>query len=240
MLAFLVGAGCAQGQTVYGIELDSLQFLLEEDPSLYHEISAHFLSPDTAQEFVDLILLYYGSAYQVGYNPYGEKPLVNSIWKLLEKEEYDEALQAADGFLNDEPANLTVLRQKAYAWLGKDDSLKADLYFHKYYQLLAVPFHSGDGKTPETAYLVRSIADEYAVVDIFEGEVLEQNLVSKKGNRYDVMEVKMEGDSTATLWFNINLPFTLGLMKMFESPGNRIPDEDPPHKKKGRKRDRKK
>ena len=139
-------------QTVYGVELDSLKLLVEEEPALYHELSASFHSPDTSQEFVDLVILYYGSAFRANYSPYGEKTITSSIWELIEEEEYDKALQAADGFLNDEPANATAYRQKAFIFLGKDDTANAELFFRKYYELLAVPYNSGDGKSAETAF----------------------------------------------------------------------------------------
>lgn len=222
-------------QSVYGVEMDSLQLLIEEEPAMYHEIAANFHSPDTSQEFVDILILYYGSAFRANYSPYGEKTINTSIWEFIENEEFDKAIQVAEGFLNDEPANTTALRQKAYAYLGKEDTAQAELFFRKYYELLSVPFNSGDGKSAKSAFVVRSVDDEYAIVALMDADVKEQALVNEKGSAFDVMEVELEDGTKDTIWFNIDLPFGIGLTKMFD-----LDEEEGKGKRKKKKRKKKK
>ena len=65
---------------------------------------------------------------------------------------------------------------------------------------------SGDGKTPETAYVVIAVSEEYATVGILGLEVVEQHLVrDESGHSYDVLEVvNPETKATQRVYFNID------------------------------------
>lgn len=62
----------------------------------------------------------------------------------------------------------------------------------------------GDGASPETAYRVSSIRDEYEIVRALGLEVRSQSLVRRK-KMYDVLEVADPRDgSIRRLWFDIS------------------------------------
>ncbi|MET1110545.1 MAG: DUF4919 domain-containing protein [Allosphingosinicella sp.] len=62
----------------------------------------------------------------------------------------------------------------------------------------------GDGASPETAYKVRGVGDEYAIVRALGLEVRSQSLVMRK-KAYDVLEVADPRDgSVRQLWFDIS------------------------------------
>jgi hypothetical protein len=61
-----------------------------------------------------------------------------------------------------------------------------------------------DGASPETAYKVSSVRDEYEIVRSLGLEVRSQSLVSRK-KMYDVLEVANPKDgSLRRLWFDIS------------------------------------
>jgi hypothetical protein len=62
----------------------------------------------------------------------------------------------------------------------------------------------GDGASPETAYKVRSVRDEYEIVRSLGLEVRSQSLVMRK-KAYDVLEVADPRDGRVRpLWFDIS------------------------------------
>lgn len=64
---------------------------------------------------------------------------------------------------------------------------------------------SGDGKTPETAYVVIAISEEYATVGILGLEVVTQDLLRDESHSYDLLEVvNPETKATQRVYFNID------------------------------------
>jgi hypothetical protein len=66
---------------------------------------------------------------------------------------------------------------------------------------------SGDGKSPETAFVVIAIEEEYSVLAAFSLTLVSQALVNLGGSAFDRMEVKKrDSDQTVTLYFNVDRP----------------------------------
>ncbi len=63
---------------------------------------------------------------------------------------------------------------------------------------------SGDGKTPETAYEVITIAEEYAVLAELNLRRQRQALVRREDHSYDVLTPKNEAGEEVTLYFRID------------------------------------
>jgi hypothetical protein len=76
-------------------------------------------------------------------------------------------------------------------------------------------FKSGDGKTPETAFKVIAVNEEYAVVRVLGFQPSEQALHHAGGHDYDVLTViDPETKSSVTLYFNID-PIWAAETKLF-------------------------
>ena len=66
---------------------------------------------------------------------------------------------------------------------------------------------SGDGISPETAYVVISVREEYIILSVLGLKLEKQGLMALKGHSYDKMEVKnLRTQETATIYFNVDLP----------------------------------
>jgi hypothetical protein len=63
---------------------------------------------------------------------------------------------------------------------------------------------TGDGKTPETAFVVISVAEEYIVLMTRGLTKVQQALVTKDGRSYDLMTAQNQSGGTEQLYFNID------------------------------------
>ena len=66
-------------------------------------------------------------------------------------------------------------------------------------------FNSGDGKTPQTAYRVVTVWEEYSVLQLLKLRRTVQHLVSVDGHAYDVLDAKRDGqDKVESIYFRID------------------------------------
>lgn len=224
----------SQGQGAYNQPFDSLKVILTERPELYSEIATLFFEGDTTLEFWDYYILYYGSAFQEDYAPYSEGPLLNEVRDLLEKEKWEEAIAKATGIIKSNPAFADMYYQLGVAYDQQGDSVKARRHYLNYVNLLSVPFNSGNGTSFDSAFVVRSVGDEYLILEILDLNSTSQSLVHKDGIPYDVLEGHGTAESGEEIqkdvYFNIYQPFTIGLTRMFD-----LKDDSPELKKKEKK-----
>ena len=91
---------------------------------------------------------------------------------------------------------------------------KAD--FHKYMlnRLLDSIGNSGDGKTPETAFIVISSKELYAFLQLAGLQAKGQSLVQADGRAYDLMNViNPETGEEFDMYFDITIQMSKGIMK---------------------------
>jgi Domain of unknown function (DUF4919) len=66
---------------------------------------------------------------------------------------------------------------------------------------------TGDGKSPETAFTVIAVAEEYALLNMMGFKPGSQALVLDKGHRYDRMSVvNLKTNEKTDLYFNVDKP----------------------------------
>jgi hypothetical protein len=63
---------------------------------------------------------------------------------------------------------------------------------------------TGDGKTPETAFVVISVGEEYIILATRGLKKVQQALISKDGHSYDLMTVQNQSSGTEQVYFNID------------------------------------
>ena len=140
------------------------------------------------------------------YKPYGvdveERP-----FKVLKAGNLDRAQALVQQILAE--SYLDVDGHNVGALLADKRGDKAAAAHHRYVlggvvdSILA----SGDGRTPETAWVVIAVSEEYATVGVLGLQVVEQHLVrdDKSGHSYDVLEVvDPETKTTQRVYFNID------------------------------------
>jgi hypothetical protein len=75
--------------------------------------------------------------------------------------------------------------------------------------LLASIMNSGDGRTPETAFVVIGVWEEYDVLDALKLETIRQALVPMGDRRVDQLTVlSQESSETFDLYYDVTLPMT--------------------------------
>jgi hypothetical protein len=120
---------------------------------------------------------------------------------------YDEAsptefIAAADKWLKKCPVDAKVHLMRASLLLKAGDV--QGHFYHRmvYYGLLTSIVTSGDGKTPQTAYKVISVDEEYTVLNHIGAKLIMQSLV--KGP-CDAMDVEFAG-AKSTIYFDVSIP----------------------------------
>lgn len=164
-------------------------------------------NPDTA-DFRALRLAYADSPE---YNPYPARhPAEAAITATLRENDWMSALPAVLDFLEahylDIAAHFTAVR--IYNQLNQPDQETYHRTFAR--RLLNSIVASGDGRSPETAFVVISISEEYALLRLLGAHLQMQSLVRHEGHSFDVLKAEVPqtsgGTAVVKLYFNVDIP----------------------------------
>ena len=86
------------------------------------------------------------------------------------------------------------------------DSVKAEFLKAVFRGLIDSIRNSGDGKSPEKAWVIISVHEEYVMLRVMGLRPSGQSLVMDKGHAYDVMKAKDEDGKEETFYFNTDIP----------------------------------
>ena len=131
-----------------------------------------------------------------------------AMFEDLDKKDYPAALKEAEKVLDSEYVNIDAhyVALVANREMGALD--KAEFRRSIFRGLIDSILHSGDGKSPEKAWVVISVHEEYVVLRALGFRPGEQSLMNQNGHAYDVMKVKNVEDGTEqTFYFNVDIPF---------------------------------
>jgi len=175
-------------------------------PNYYPRLLERYLSLDSSLKANDYTNLYYGYVFQKEYKPYDAIPeerefrsYVNKLGNLT-PEELDKMIELGKAYRKKFPFNSDVAKYLWIAYQKKNDfatGLKMSL--QSFYILDAIK-KSGDGKTPETAYHVLTIGNEYELVRSLFLQVESQSLT---GRNFDYLKLKQNRSNIEGLYFNI-------------------------------------
>ncbi len=158
----------------------ALQLIHNELMNRHHELAQ---DPDTTIEEINEPLAELESLYPLG---------IQVNFTVANFIDYVVSLMEEQGIAESEYADLIELadrrRQKAQAIL---DSI----------------LDSGDGNSPETAYVVINIVEEYAVLDHFGLRLTSQSLLNKDGRVYDVIVGTAEDGAERDFYFDVTIFF---------------------------------
>ncbi len=129
--------------------------------------------------------------------------------------DFKKALQLSDRLLAYDyfDLNAQAMAMMAADKLGDKEQEARHLFVLK--GIMNSIFRSGDGRTPESAFHVVAIREEYMVLDILEVRMLSQSLSLIGGHHYDVFEVDdPKSDKKRTIYFNVD-PIIAAEKKMF-------------------------
>lgn len=143
------------------------------------------------------------------YDPYGgDRETRQAMFVALNGKQYDQALSSGEKILaaNYLDINAHFAAYVANRELGHAD--KADYHKNIFQKLLKSISESGDGKTMETAFVVISTDEEYALFNFMGVRATAQALIEEKSHHYDKMTVTdPESQQSAIYYFNIDKPF---------------------------------
>ncbi len=144
------------------------------------------------------------------YNPYYlDDKDASSINDLMEQGDMAGAAQQVNQLLEANYLDIQwhIAAAAIYHELG--DGLRTDYHKRFAFRLLDSILDYGDGKTPETAFIVINVGEEYAVLRALRLELKQQSLIELGGHSYDQIDgIQPDTGETCTLYFNIDLPFS--------------------------------
>lgn len=217
---FMQGVTASRAQFDYSA-VEKIGELAKSDSALYESIATRFAEGDTLT-MEELRLLYYGSAFRPGFDPYQEERIIDAADALARRDRPYDAMYLLDNFLRRNPASLLALLDKAYLSWVINDSANTEKNYFRYFQLLAVPLSSGDGLSPDTAFLLRSVQDEELVMNKLGKVLLSQTLLNHAGRAYHQATSALENDieKRQDFYFLIELPLKMGKQKTIDKPAN--------------------
>lgn len=195
---------------------------VRSDTTLYHSIERRFAEGDTTLALEDLQTLYYGSSFLPDYDPYREASIIEAADAMSRRNQHYESMALLENFLKKNPASLRALLDKAYLSWVINDSLHTQMNYYRYFRLLQVPLQSGDGKSFETAFILRSEQDEELVLDRLNYIGLSESLVTNNGLYYHIVTAAEDDDldKRRNFYFLIELPLRYGKQKNVEKPSD--------------------
>ena len=172
----------------------------------YQTLLKRVMSFDRTVDFRALRLSY---AETADYKPYGEdKAKKSEMFEALRNKDYDKAIADAQVILEKKFVDIEAHFVCSIAFREMKNVEK--YAFHNFVMkgLVDSILNSGDGKTPETAFIVIETGEEYALLGMTGFEVVRQSLIKSNGHSYDKMETKhRKTGELGVFFFNVDIPF---------------------------------
>jgi hypothetical protein len=212
------GQSYLQAQTIQGLSLETLKEQVTDTNGVYYYpmLSKRFAQNDVSLKGIDYIMLYYGYFTQSSYNPYKLLALEDSLAKLTAAKKGVEAIQLADKILEQNPTSLAAYIEKAYALHGTNQESLALVELNKYRALLSTVMASGVGNSYENPIIVMSPKDEEIVLLAHKLTSMSKSMNGQTGRYYHVYVVRNDKGKQYPLYFDITLPYTIGMKKLSE------------------------
>jgi len=145
-----------------------------------------------------------------GYDPYSVviSDMFKKVYKLLNTEDYKKALPILEDILNKKYVSFEAHALSAFCYSMLQDSVKQDYHTAIYHGLIGSIMDSGDGKDPQTAFIVIGTDEEYELLEIYNLQHGNQNLVNSEGHNFDMLDAKdRESGEEFNIYFNVDLLF---------------------------------
>lgn len=172
----------------------------------YETLLERVKKQDPALNFQELRLAYTETKQ---YSPYGgDSETRKAMFAVLNAKQYAEALASSEKIL---AANYLDINAHFGAFVANRELGHPEVSdYHKniFQKLLKSISDSGDGKTMETAFVVISTDEEYALFSFMGTRPTAQALIEDKNHHYDKMTVTdPKNNQSITYYFNIDKPF---------------------------------
>jgi len=181
-------------------------FAVSDQPSEYATLLASLKAGNTSIDYTRLRLSYMDSPERKAAKDTSNSE--KAMFEELDKKDYPAALKDAEAVLESDYVNIDAhfVALVANQEMGAMD--KAEFHRTVFRGLINSIRNSGDGKSPEKAWVVINVHEEYVMLRALGFRPSQQSLVNQNGHSYDVMKVKNAEDGTEqTFYFNVDIPF---------------------------------
>jgi hypothetical protein len=145
-----------------------------------------------------------------------DSDLRKAMFSALNEKNYDKAIAVAGQILDVNYLDIDAHLVSAIVSKRKNDTERQKRHDYVGKGLTQSILASGDGKTPETAYVVISVDEEYSLLRVLGLRMQSQALLGLGAHHYDKLEVTdREVQGKRTLFFNIDKPYAAEV-KMFQ------------------------
>ena len=177
-----------------------------DQPSEYASLLASLKAGNTDINYTRLRLSYMDSPeYKAAKDVSSSE---DAMFEALNKKDYPAALKSAEAVFESNYVNIDAHYVDFMANREMGATEKAEFHRTVFRGLINSIRNSGDGKSPETAWVVISVHEEYVLLRVLGFKPSEQSVTHKDGHSYDIMKVKNATDGTEqTFYFNVDIPF---------------------------------
>ena len=174
--------------------------------SSYDALLAQLKSGNTA---IDFQALRFARADQPGYNPYAAlaDPDKGDLIRAMAANNVDQVATIANRIINRDYTDIdahaalaTVLERRGQTQEAAFERAVAD-------GLLRSIQQSADGMSPETAYVVIGVAEEYTLLGAMGVQVARQSLIQADRGPVDALEVVSQNGERRTVYFDVSRLF---------------------------------
>ncbi len=180
---------------------DYINSLSEED----YQIKLDSIKSSLSDDFFTLRMAY---THTKDYSPYASSvsDSLKKVTQFIDSSNYDSAISMINKIHEIEYVNIPSHLYLGYIYDQLGDSLKSKFHFTIYDGLLNSIYQSGDGRTPQTAYIVISTKEEYQFLNWFNLQFHSQSLIDKDEYSFDLMSVSDPNTNEKfEIYFNIEL-----------------------------------
>jgi len=174
----------------------------------YDLLLARLTAGDAKIDYKALRVAYIGSK---DASPYGSSVEARRAMNaaVIEKR-YDDAIKMADSILKTSYLSPDAHIAKSISYAAQGDTQKAEFHKTVYLGLINSILAVGDGSKPETAYVVISVEEAYAVMKSL-GYIVWGQAVTRQGEHtFDLLSGTNEKtQQSVKLYFNLDLPASL-------------------------------
>jgi hypothetical protein len=176
----------------------------DEQQPRYETLLAKVKQGDLTIDFAAFRLAYTKTKDFSGYGGLDRR----AAFEALNKNDFAKALQLAEKELEKNFVDINAHYIALIANRETGQAEKAERHRTLFLKLLESIEKSGNGKTPETAYVVISTAEEYVLLSYQGYQVTSQALIREKGHTYDKMSVvNPKTNEKAEFYFQIDAFF---------------------------------
>jgi tetratricopeptide (TPR) repeat protein len=153
----------------------------------------------------DFFLLYLSYANEDLYKP--TSLVRDSLLELYEEKYYEAFRKGAEVHLLSDPTDFPLYKALAEVYFASGDNEEGFTSLFKYYGFLSAIKASGNGTSPESAFIVTTTGHEREVSESLGYTLISQSLQLIDGVYFDRVEISHSGGEKGVLWFNTDLPF---------------------------------